>query len=98
LTILPVDEASAPIDSTIKTSATTAQLSAQPATSPFNAAYCRFTKRTKGDAISFAWVAEKGDEPILFVGYDSTRVPRSIIDVIVARNYGTPAEIAEVTL
>ncbi|MHA6761807.1 hypothetical protein [Streptacidiphilus sp. PAMC 29251] len=42
-----------------------------------------------------AWVAEPGDRPILLVGYDDTRIPRSVVDLIVARRHGVPAEIIE---
>lgn len=65
---------------------------------PFNAGYLRFTKRRKGNALSIVWCAEPGGEPVLFVGYDSTRIGRELVDYIVAARFGVPAEVQEMAL
>jgi hypothetical protein len=65
---------------------------------PFAAVFVEVTKMTTGQALHINWCAEPGDEELLLVGYDAARVPRSVVDCIVARGYGVPAEVFEVTI
>jgi hypothetical protein len=65
---------------------------------PFAAVFVEVTKMTTGQALHINWCAEPGDEPLLLVGYDAARMPRSVVDCIVARGYGVPAEVFEVTI
>lgn len=75
-----------------------AQTPASTTPAAYNAGYVRFTKARKGDALSIVWCAEPGDEPVLIVGYDSTRIGREMVDYIVDSRYGVPAEVEEMAL
>jgi hypothetical protein len=92
-------------DSPDRTSTTVADVEQQAASialadlePPFAAVFVEVTKMTTGQALHINWCAEPGDEELLLVGYDAARMPRSVVDCIVARRYGVPAEVFEVTI
>jgi hypothetical protein len=63
---------------------------------PFNAAIVSIAKMSRsGDALWVRWVAEPGDEPVLFAAFDPARLTHKLVERIIGRQYGAPTEIVE---
>lgn len=81
-----------------RTAGTTATDEVVPTATGFNCGIVRFSRARKGDALSIAWVAEEGDEPVLIAAYDATRIGRDMVGYIIALRYGVPDETVEMAL
>lgn len=65
----------------------------------YRALYVNLAGASTLKSLFHTWVTpEPGAEVVLTVGYDPLVIPREVVDYLIHRRYGVPAEVIEVTL